>query len=1213
MNIMKNNHTNTLQQSYEKGRNPYKALEAYEEVDRNIFLGREEETEKLFQLVKQNCFTVVYGKPGSGKTSLLNAGLFPRLRGENFLPIPIRLNFSKDASPLKEQICRAFNAELNPNEVNKNQVELESKINTISPDPISGEETLWEYFRRVNHLFYSEGNEKVILTPVLVFDQFEEIFTIGKDHEGRDRIIYELYWLLGEPLPPEIKYRTESNPRIILNPGEELDFKLILCIKEDYLINLRDLTRLIPSNNPSLFPVMYLNEKQASDIISETENGLKEEETIRNILHLFFPKLDTIEKDIPADKWMIKPNLLSVMGYLMFEGQLLKSIKKREPDKLLEDYYDLEIKEYPPHVHEFIESNLITAEGFRTPLYLVNKHPLKKFIDRLVKQKILRKFYDGDKQFVEIVHDSLLPVIKERGSLIKRKKSKSVISSVLQIIGLLCLISVFAIYQMCSAVKQYKIADRQRKIAEVNRLTAESLLALNEDNTKAIRIAEEAIKKSGDNPLTGPFKVLSKIGYSSYNNPFYIALYHLNPKDAIYSAVFSSDNQYILTAHEDGTFHIQDLMGNPVLKLIGHSGRIISAVFSPDVADENLILTASWDNTARLWNMEGKQRMEFNHDRALTCASFSPDGKQILTASLDNTARLWNLQGKQLQEFKHQGRVISAVFSPDGNRILTASWDKTSKLWDREGTMLADLNRHNNILSSAVFSPDGRYILTGSRDETALLWNDKGEVLATFKHDSAIVAALFSPDGKLILTADLDGNVKLWHQESLELKTSIKHEGTLSIVAFAPDGNLILTASEDGAAKMWDLQGNRVDRFNKHTQKITAAAFAANGNYLFTASGGELSILWDLQPNIVVDLKHSNQVSKAIFPPDEKSNLILTIAEDGIARLWDNKGKFLASFRHGKIIKALFSPAVDFILTASNDGAIKRWDVKGKCTNTLETNIKPLTRVFFPEDGSKIFPLSNSNVANVLNFQGEIIKKIQHDEFISEAIFSPNGENLITVSSGDKNNPDYKGDVVKLWNLSNSNDNNSILSFNQENIAAVVFSPNNNFILTASQTGETIVRNLSGEIQHRLNLAKKNRELIFANFSPDSKRIITILGEGPVVLWDLNGAPLVEFKHDQVIYTAAFSRQGKNVLTASLDKTAKLWDMSGNLLATFQHGGAVFSAAFSPDGSRVVTASRDATAKVWLTPSAILQWLENSGIPHLSEDDKKELKISPNK
>lgn len=101
---------------------------------------------------------------------------------------------------------------------------------------------------------------------------------------------------------------------------------------------------------------------------------------------------------------------------------------------------------------------------------------------------------------------------------------------------------------------------------------------------------------------------------------------------------------------------------------------------------------------------------------------FSPDNQQILTASWDKTAKLWYLSGKLLNTFQHDGAVESALFSPDGWSILTASWDRSAKLWNLQGELLANLDKHQGAVNSAVFSPDGSRMLTASDDRTSKVW-----------------------------------------------------------------------------------------------------------------------------------------------------------------------------------------------------------------------------------------------------------------------------------------------------------------------------------------------------------------------------------------------------------------------------------------------------------------------------------------------------------
>jgi hypothetical protein len=156
--------------------------------------------------------------------------------------------------------------------------------------------------------------------------------------------------------------------------------------------------------------------------------------------------------------------------------------------------------------------------------------------------------------------------------------------------------------------------------------------------------------------------------------------------------------------------------------LAGHTGPVNSAVFS---VDGTRILTTSSDQTARLWDADGRPLATLEgHKYAVWSAVFSADGTLILTASYDQTARLWDAEGKPLATLAgHKYAVWSAEFSADGKRILTASDDNTARLWDADGKPLATLEGHKDSVTSAVFSADGAIVITASSGKTARLWH----------------------------------------------------------------------------------------------------------------------------------------------------------------------------------------------------------------------------------------------------------------------------------------------------------------------------------------------------------------------------------------------------------------------------------------------------------------------------------------------------------
>jgi WD40 repeat protein/CHAT domain-containing protein len=248
-------------------------------------------------------------------------------------------------------------------------------------------------------------------------------------------------------------------------------------------------------------------------------------------------------------------------------------------------------------------------------------------------------------------------------------------------------------------------------------------------------------------------------------------------------------------------------------QLKGHKKHINSARFSPD---NKLIVTASRDKTARVWDTSGKLLAELKgHTDDVNSASFSPDSKLIITISEDETARVWDTSGKLLAELKgHTSDVNSANFSPDGKLIVTASDDKTARVWDISGKLLVEL-KGNLGVNSASFSPDGKRILTASGDRTARVWDTSGKLLSELKGHTEgdedgddDYTASFSPDGQHIVTASIDG-VLVWDTSGKLLSELKGHQDRINSASFSPDGQRIVTASNDGTARVWNLSGKQ--------------------------------------------------------------------------------------------------------------------------------------------------------------------------------------------------------------------------------------------------------------------------------------------------------------------------------------------------------------------------------------------------------------------
>jgi WD40 repeat protein len=228
------------------------------------------------------------------------------------------------------------------------------------------------------------------------------------------------------------------------------------------------------------------------------------------------------------------------------------------------------------------------------------------------------------------------------------------------------------------------------------------------------------------------------------------------------------------------------------------------------------------------------------HQRPVNSARFSPDGQRVLTASQDNTARLWDaITGKPIgQPMTHEMDVVSAQFSPDGERVLTASEDGSARLWDAAtGKPIGEPMKHEAEVVSAEFSPDGRWVLTASYGYAT------GEPL---RHEGTVYSAQFSPDGQRVLTASQDNTARLWDAlTGKPIGQPMEHEDGVYSAHFSPDGKRVVTASKDRTARIWNAATGEP---MEHESWVYSASFGRNGQQILTASQDNTARLWDVPP-----------------------------------------------------------------------------------------------------------------------------------------------------------------------------------------------------------------------------------------------------------------------------------------------------------------------------------------------------------------------------
>lgn len=320
------------------------------------------------------------------------------------------------------------------------------------------------------------------------------------------------------------------------------------------------------------------------------------------------------------------------------------------------------------------------------------------------------------------------------------------------------------------------------------------------------------------------------------------------------------------------------------LVLRGHGNHVSDVAFAPDPC---CVLSASWDETVRLWDFRtGRQVLALgSQDSPVNSIALSADGKRVVTASADGKARLFDVgSAALLHEFTgHSDDLTGVAFSPDGKQFVTASADRSAILWDvASKKSLITFKGSKGGLEAVAFSSDGRRIATASDDGTARVYDTGGEqavgVLAG--HAGAVRSIAFDPTGGYVATASEDRTARLWNAytgKTVRIFDGSQH-GLMS-VAFSRDGKWLVTGGKDNTARIHDVaSGETLLVLKGHKGVVARAAFSGDGKYVATASGDTLVRLWPLVTDLDQLVQEARRSAQACLSLAQRRKYFLSEA-----------------------------------------------------------------------------------------------------------------------------------------------------------------------------------------------------------------------------------------------------------------------------------------------------------------------------------------------
>jgi WD40 repeat protein len=490
-----------------------------------------------------------------------------------------------------------------------------------------------------------------------------------------------------------------------------------------------------------------------------------------------------------------------------------------------------------------------------------------------------------------------------------------------------------------------------------------------------------------------------------------------------------------------------------IAAITASSAAVTSVAFSPD---GKTLATGSEAGQAQLWNVTTGQPIgaPLNAGADLDSVAFSPDGKVLATGSAD--VRLWNVAtGQQIGAPLDVGNDADSVaFSPDGATLATGDYDAQTRLWDvATGRQIATLARANTgVIWSVAFSPDGRILAVGDA-ESAQLWDvaTHRRIGNPLRIDSTILSVAFSPDGKLLATGSY-GPTQLWDVATQRRASSLSADGgSINSLAFSPDGKTLVGGGPLGV-RMWDLATGQQDGppLSGSTSGTDSMALSPDGTILATGDDQGLLHVWKATTGPPPTIGSVLSFASAGFDPKFGALGAEQVNAEPIQVFRVNSSEQISEplpIKSNLTNSVAFSPDGKVLATGSNYGRARLWNLATgtQIGATLSVGFGIVTAMALSPDGKILATAIDGKVRlwNLANGQQIRATLTVNDDIVTAMAFSPDGKTL-AISPGNG---------VRLWNLETHVPVGETLAVSPGGVESVTFSPDGKTLATGGQFG----------------------------------------------------------------------------------------------------------------------------------------------------------------
>lgn len=808
------------------------------------------------------------------------------------------------------------------------------------------------------------------------------------------------------------------------------------------------------------------------------------------------------------------------------------------------------------------------------------------------------------------------------------------------------------------AEQQKKEAEKQRAIAVVEKENAVQAREAEQYKSYIAKIGLAAAKVE-ENAFSDAQSLLLQCPASLRNWEWGRLMYLCSQSSREYSSPapvhsldFSPDGLKFVTACFDGKARIWERESGKIVRELPHDNIYVHSVaWSPS---GDLIATGGNDKQGNLkiWEAASGKLLAsvMAHQDAVLSVKFSDDQRWLMTTSYDNTAKLWNIENPEEPKSTvtlvgHTWWVWDADFVPGfspsqddsngekTNRIVTVGHDEKAIVWEiskqgKEAKPIIEFLEHQGPIYSVAYHPAGTHLATGGYDRQILYWNPdeikpfnfaaavKGEkkepqLFSTFTgHTGPVRAVSFSFDGNLLISGAQDNAVKVWDLKSRRsMKTFRGHDGTVRACEMTKDGRYLLSGSEDHRTLLWsvddyaEIQTLNGQELIGHREAILAAYFSPSGKEVLTASRDRTAIIWEVQtgkPRILLQEGHQFLSSSAVF--FQKEQLIATAAADNSVRIWNaTSGAELAHLMGtGRSGLVAISSDDKLIVTGSNTNDLMVWETKNLLEQEevapiaqLVGHQHPVTALAFIPGTHQLVSADSRGRCTLWNTEdGEAIWSVRHHTLkVSDVRIIDGGKTILTADIDQTIGVSKveNGEEIVARVMSHSGPVIAIdVSIDETTLLSVV---NRGDEEQSKQSAQTILSVwkldeagskkrqparqilLEGFTINDVAISHDNLTAILT-CSDNSIKTVNLETEQVDILIDGN-------QHGGLLWATHLSGDGRRLLSVGgID--ARLWDLkTGKQQMSFGPHGAVAATAMHPHDQIVVTGSWDHSLKFW--------------------------------